>query len=170
MPDIINEKHIFPQHIRTYFQDATPFPPSGSSTPAARNPGRAAPPPTATPGTNTLATATAITNTNVLTIYTGLVHDISFVRDGDPGVWDYQMPVLGLFTGGTKGFFPMQRGELLGATAMVALAELQDTTDPARWAIANAQADMLSVTLASGTPGGSPPRSLLWYFLSDSMG
>jgi hypothetical protein len=140
MAEFIGAKFITPQHIRTYFTDATPqFPPQTN----------VGPPP------NKGMTG----KTNILTIYTGLVGIDHIVPEDEVRATEFFMPVLGLFpplSAPAKGIFPFTRpltskpAELIGATAMIAHTAFVALNSGAICRFEAASADLMSVVLSSG--------------------
>jgi hypothetical protein len=142
----VTNKQATPQHLRMYFIDATPTYPLGSVPPSPPNGG--------SPG-----------STMILTTYSGLV-SLKFSVGDTKTDFPIQYPVLGLFRtaqGSTTGIFPIRRSEFVAATAMVALTNLVDKTDPAIFQVTAATADLQTVTL-------SPNRPVLAVVLTTSIG
>ena len=149
---IIPDKVVTPQHIRTFFTDATP---------SAALLKQAGHPPLTNAGTQG--------NTNVLTVYTGSIGGINFDSGENRNRETYQMPVLGLFAGNLKGLFPLAQGEFIGATATVAMTDLVDKTDPQICQIHSATADLSSITLTPAVPAGPPIRSFFAVVLTFTL-
>lgn len=147
---IIPDKIVTPQHVRTFFADATP----DLRTLAKRLPA---------------ANAGTSGATNLLTVYTGSIGAINFDSGEDRNRETYQMPVLGLFAGNTKGIFPFAMGEFTGATATVAMTDLVDKTDPQICQIHSATADLSLVTLTPAVPAGPPIAPLLAVVLTFTL-
>ena len=143
---VITNKYANPQHLRMYYTDATPVYLPGSVPPVPPNAGF--------PG-----------STKILTTYSGLV-TWKFPRGAKKGMEPIQYPLLGLFgtpLGPTTGIFPIRPGEFIGASAMVALTNLVDNTDPAIFQVTAAAADVYTVTL-------SPSRPVVAVVLTTSLG